>query len=123
MRINQEEQLGSKTDPQPRVPAQETKASKLFWLKKPVGIAAVRKTPSLTGVFIGETHRVLERTQTHPPTHPPRNQHQKGPICLWVSEEVTESLPRAEQAALFPLRPLPLLQCRSNMDCFALVNI
>ena len=64
------------------------------------------ETPSLTGEFVGETHRVLEHTQTHPP----RNQHQKGPICLWVAKEVTESQLRAEQAALFPLRPLPHIQ-------------
>ena len=57
-------------------------------------------TPSLTGEFIGETHRVLECTQIHPP----RNQHQKGPIFLWVAEEVTESGQRAPQVAL---RPLP----------------
>ena len=29
---------------------------------------------------------------------------------MWVEEEVTESQPRAEQAALFPLRPLPHIQ-------------
>ena len=62
----------------------------------------VGETPSLTGEFIGETHRVLECTQAHPPT----NQHQKAPICLWIVEEVTESQLRAEQAASFPLRPL-----------------
>ena len=37
--------------------------------------------------FIGETHRILEHTQNHTP----RNQHQKGPSCLWVAEEVTKS--------------------------------
>ena len=41
--------------------------------------------------FIGETHRILECTQAHPPG----NQHQKGPICLWVAGEMTESHPRA----------------------------
>ena len=67
-------------------------------------VKAVGETPSLTGEFIGETHRVLECTQTHPPG----NQHQKGPTCLSVVEEVTESRLRVEQAALFPLRlPLP----------------
>ena len=66
----------------------------------------VGETPSLTGEFTGETNRVLECTQTHPLG----NQHQKGPICLWVAEEVTESQPRAEQAALFPLRPLYHIQ-------------
>ena len=68
-----------------------------------MGVAAAGETPSLTGEFVRETHRVLECTQTHPP----RNQHQKGAICLWVVGKVTESQPRAEQAALFPLRSLP----------------
>ena len=67
----------------------------------------VGDTPSLTGEFIGETHKVLECTQTHTP----RNQHQKGPICLWVVAGGTESWQRAEQAALFPLAPLPHVQC------------
>ena len=56
--------------------------------------AAAGDTPSLTGEFIGETHRVIELTQYHPPW----NQHQKGPICLWVVEELTESWAGAEQA-------------------------
>ena len=58
-----------------------------FWLKKPVGVEEAGETPSLTEEFIGETHRVLEGMQNHPP----ENQYQKGPICLWVVEEVTES--------------------------------
>ena len=70
---------------------------------------AVGDTPSHTGEFIGETHRVLEHTQTHVPG----NQHQKGPICFWIAEEVTESQPRTEQAALFPLGPLPHIQHHS----------
>ena len=61
------------------------------------------QTPSLTVEFIGKSHRVLECTQTYPPG----NQHQNGPICLWVADEVTESLQRGKQAALFPLRPPP----------------
>ena len=64
-----------------------------------MGVAAVGETPSHTAEFIGETHRVLEHTQTLPPG----NQHQKGPICLWVGEEITESHPGSEQAPLFPL--------------------
>ena len=71
---------------QPRVPARGNKASKPLAVK-PVGVEAAQETPSLTGEFVGETQRVLERTQTHPPG----NQNQKGPICLWVVEEVTES--------------------------------
>ena len=68
-----------------------------------MGVAVVGETSSLTGEFIGETHRVLEHTQNHPS----RNQHQKGPICLWVLEEVTKTQLKAEQAPLFPLRTPP----------------
>ena len=60
-------------------------------------IAVAGGTTRLTGEFIGKTH-------------PPGNQHQKGPICLWVAGEVTESWQRAEQAALFPLGPFPHIQ-------------
>ena len=67
-----------------------------------MGIVVVGGTPSLTGEFIGETHRLLEHTQTHPSG----NQYQKGPICLWVVGEVTEIWLRVEQVPLFPLRPL-----------------
>ena len=61
---------------------------------------AVGETPSLTEEFIGETHRVLECTQTHPPG----NQHQKG---LIVAGKVTKSPPRAKQVALFLSDPSP----------------
>ena len=71
-----------------------------------MGVEAAGETPSLTGEFIGETYRGLECTQAHPP----RNQHQKGPICLWVMGEVIESLPRAKQVVMFPLRSLPHIQ-------------
>ena len=37
---------------------------------------AAGETSSLTGEVVGETHRGLERAQAHPP----RKQHQKGPI-------------------------------------------
>ena len=72
----------------------------------PVGVETAEETPSLTGEFIGQTHRVLECTQTHAPG----NQHQKSPICLWVEGEVNESQPRAGQEALFLLRPLRHIQ-------------
>ena len=87
---------------QSRVPVRGNKASKPQAVKT-CGIVAVRETPRVTGGFVGGTHRVLEHTKTHPP----RNQHQKGPICLWVAGEVTESWQRAEQAALFPLGSSP----------------
>ena len=64
----------------------------------------------MAGESIGEIHRVLECTQTHPHG----NQHQKGPVCLWVAGKVTESQPRAKQAALFPLFPLPHIQCHNT---------
>ena len=71
-----------------------------------MGVVAAAENPSLTGEFVGETHRVLECTQTHLS----RNQHQKGPICLWVGREVTESRPRAQQVALFSISLLPHIQ-------------
>ena len=43
-----------------------------------MGVVATGETPSLTGECVGETYRILECTQIHPP----RNQHQKGLICL-----------------------------------------
>ena len=67
---------GAKQTVQPRAPARGNKASNL-WLKTPVGVeAAAGETPSLTGEFIGETHRGLERAQAHLL----RNQHKRGPI-------------------------------------------
>ena len=85
-------------------------------------VAAAEEAPSLTGEFVGDTHRVLEHTQTHPPD----NQHQKGPICLWVVEEVTEREPRAKQVALFPLRPLQegthTAPERGNVGCPTIEN-
>ena len=59
-----------------RVPAQGNKASKPL-TEKPMGVEAAGETPSLAGELIGETHRVLEHLQNHPP----RNQHQKGLIA------------------------------------------
>ena len=71
-----------------------------------MGVVVVGETPSLTGEFVGQTHRVPEHTQNHPPG----NQHQKGPICLWVAAEVVENLERAEHAALLPLGFIPNIQ-------------
>ena len=65
-----------------------------------MGVVVAIEIPSFTGEFVEETHRVL-------PNHPPGNQHQKGPIYLWVVGEVIESWQRAKQAALFPLGTLP----------------
>ena len=73
-------------------------------MKTPVGVeAATGETPSLTGEFVGETHGGLECAKAHPLG----NQHQRGPIGLWVAGEVTENQQRVEQVALFPLGPSP----------------
>ena len=71
-----------------------------------MGVATAGESPRISGEFVGETYRVLKCTQTYRLG----NQNQKGPICLWVAEEVTESQYRAEQAALFPLVPLSHIQ-------------
>ena len=68
-----------------------------------MGVEVTGETPRLTGEFVEETHRVLENTQTHPPG----NQHQKGPVCWWVVGEVTESQLRAEQVAQSLSEPSP----------------
>ena len=65
---------------------------------------AAGETPRLTGEFDVETHRDLQRAQAHPLG----NQHQKGPICLWVVKGVTEIQQRVEQAPLLPLGPSPM---------------
>ena len=65
MQINQEEQLGSKTV-QARVLAWGNKASKPLAVK-PVGVAVVGETPTLTGQFIG---RPTESYNKHKATHP-----------------------------------------------------
>ena len=101
--------MGARQSTKPSVPVQDNKASKPLTEKITVGIDMAGETPSLTGEFAGETHGVLECTQIHPPG----NQHQKGPICLWVVVEVTKSLQRPEQVALFPLIPLPHRQCHN----------
>ena len=82
--------------------------------------AAAGETPSLTGEFIGETHSVPERTQTHPPG----NQNQQGPLCLWVAGEVTENWQRVEQVPLFPLGPSPTYSITEQLQrCYpTLVN-
>ena len=64
-----------------------------------MGAKAVEETPNLTGEFVEGTHGILECTRAHPPG----NQYQKGPICLRIAGEVTDSRVSAKQAALFPL--------------------
>ena len=82
-------------------------------------VMAMGETPSLTREFFGEAHSVLEQTQTHPP----KNQHQKGPIYLWVAGKVTERRSRAEQGALLPLGPSPTYSATTHqLGCSAMAN-
>ena len=100
---------------QPRVSVQGNKASNLL-LKTPVGVeSAVGETPRLTGELIGEINRVPECTQAHP-----LGSSTRRAICLWVVVQVTENWLRAEQAALFPLGPLPHIQHHNIVTWVAL---
>ena len=101
---NQDGGVGRHTA-QSRVPAWGSKASKPLAIKTCKGCSD-RRNFSLTGETVGAAHGSLECTQIHPSS----NQHQKGPIPLWVAVEVTESGARVEQMALFPLWHLPHIQ-------------
>ena len=74
MRINWEENLGSKTDCATQGSSTGKESLKTSGCKKPIGVEAAGETPSLTGELVGETHMVLECTQIYPPT----NQHQRA---------------------------------------------
>ena len=41
---------------------------------------------------------------------------------MWVAQEMIECRQRAEQAALFPLRPLPHIQCHNAATWVALAG-
>ena len=95
---------GAKQTTQPRALARGNKASNLWW-KTPVGVGVTAgETPSLTGEVLGETHRGLGHAQVHPLG----NQHQRGPVWLWVAEWKIEIRWRGERAPLLPLGPSPL---------------
>ena len=119
MQINWEEQLGSEAHLTAQDSSVGKESLKTSGCENQWGGVLVGETPRLTGEFTGETYVVLEHTETHPPGY----QHHKGPICFWVAREVTESWPRAEQRALFPLGPLlhTVPQC-SEVGHPALVN-
>ena len=70
---------------QPKVPAQENKASKSLVIKT-CGVVVVGETPSLTGKFVEETHGVLECTQNHSP----QESAPEGHNLLVGSREVTK---------------------------------
>ena len=102
--INQEDKPGGTTGERDRLSnsAKGNKASKPL-TENTCGVVAAGETPSLAGGFTGETHRVLECTQTHPP----RNQHQKVPVCLWEVGEMTESCQEPSKQHCSLLDPSP----------------
>ena len=67
----------------PEFQHRETKPQNL-WLKKLVGVEAAGETPSLTGNFVGETHRVLEHTQAHPVISTRKAQFACGQQRKWL---------------------------------------
>ena len=64
MQINQEQQLGNKTDCATKCSRTGKRKFQNLWLYKAVGVVVVRETASFTGESIGGTHGVLECTQT-----------------------------------------------------------
>ena len=87
MQINWEEQLVSEKDCATQGSSVGKESLRTYSSKNLWGVVAAGETPSLTGEFVGGARGVLECTQTHQPG----NQHQQGPICWWVMEEVIES--------------------------------
>ena len=67
------------------------------------------ETPSLTGEDIGETHRVLEHTQTHPPRSAPEQ-----PSLFVGSRGSTESSVELSISIVPSLTPSPIY--RSTMQ-------
>ena len=81
-----------------RLSAWETKDSILQAIKKSVGIVAAEETPSLTGEFVGETHRLRKCTQTHPLANP----HLKGHKPLVGSEGSDRKWDKSEASSIVP---------------------
>ena len=65
-----------------------------------MGVEVVRETPSLTGEFVGEAHRVLESTQTHPLG----NQHLKGHNLLVGTDRKWDE---GQASSIVPSDPSP----------------
>ena len=107
---------GASETSQSRVSAQEKEASKPLAVETCGGCDSGRNSQPHRRVHWKDPH--LEHTQTHPS----RNQHQKGPVCLWVAGKVTESLWRAEQPALFPDPSLSHSATPQWGSCPTLVN-
>ena len=103
MQINWEEQVGSETDPTTQGSSAGEKSLKISDWKHLWGLRQQQEKLPASQEFVGETHRVLEHTQTHPHG----NQYQKGPIWLWVAGEVTENWQRADQVELSLSDPCP----------------
>ena len=88
---------------EPRVPVQGNKASKPLTEKFCGGCGSGRNSQLHGTVCWREPQG--PRMYTNPPTW------ESAPICLWVAGEVTKNVQRAEETALFPLAPLPHIQC------------
>ena len=118
VQVNQEEQLGSETDHTTQDSSTGKESLKISARKNLLGCQWQEKLPG-SQEFTGKTCRVLE----HTPTHPPGNQHQNGPICLWVAAEVTESRrePSKQHCSLSDSSPHTAPQY-GNMGCPILVN-
>ena len=69
----------------------------------------VEETASLWGESVWGAHRILEHKQAHSLGESAPGQQVEG-RQLWEVGYVTESRVRAEQVALFPLRPFPYAQ-------------
>ena len=103
---------GARKTTQPRVPAQGNKASKPLIENICGGCGGGRNS---------QPHRRVHwRDSWGTQTHPPGNQHQESPICLWLVEEVTESWSKAQQVALFPFGPLSHIQYHNTATWVAL---
>ena len=105
---------GARQTVQLRVPACGNKASKPLAVKTCGGCGSGRNSQPHRRVHWRDPQG--PRTYTNSST---QESASEGPICLCVAEEVTESLQRAEQVELFPLRLLPYIQ-HHNTATFAL---
>ena len=89
---------GARQTTKPKVSVRKTKDSKPQDVKKSVGVVVVGETTSLTGQFVGETHRVLKCTQTHPPANQYLKEHNplvgsKGSDRKWDQSRASGIVP------------------------------
>ena len=120
VQINQEGQLGSKTDCTTQGFSAGKESLKTSGCKNLWGLWSQEKFIASQESPLERPTGVLEHTQTDPLW----NQHQKGPICLWVVGEVTERPAQSRASGIVPSwAPLPhtASQCSAG-GCPALAN-